>query len=179
MARKTIKNEKSIRIELVREGAKIPAKSNEGSIGFDIYCPEDTLVPRGRSVIKAGFCIELPVGIEGKVEPRSGFSSKGFEGCAVIRKNANSFESINDFTWNADKKSRFDCDVIDGKVDPYYDDEVGVIVKNNDAPFVCPKGTRIAQLTLYNVDNELSLVQVKEINHQKSRGGGFGHSGTM
>ena len=164
-------NNVRIKVEPIREGARVPEKSHPWSIGYDIYCPEDTYVPTGRSVIPSGFRIQLPIGLEGKIEPRSGFSAKGFEG-VILKGVDDSNQPI-----MTGKVRRFDCDVKEGKVDPFYVEEVGVIVKNLDEPFICKAGTRIAQLTIYRVSPWWRLCLGK-VNLNRSRGGGFGHSGT-
>jgi dUTP pyrophosphatase len=141
------------------ELALMPKKATNGSAAFDVYTPESKIVNTGRQIIPLDFAIELPYGYEAKIEPRSGFSSKGMEG---IYKDA--------------ENRRFDCDVIQGKIDSDYRGCVGVIVKNNDIPFLLKRGTRIAQLTIYKVeDAEFEIVE--ELTKTERGDGGFGSSG--
>ena len=45
---------------------------------------------------------------------------------------------------------RFNADVINGKIDPGYKGNIGVIIKNDDdRGFILKEGTRVAQLTFY------------------------------
>jgi len=60
---------------------KAPVRAKKGSIGYDLYVPEDTKIPaKSRTLVPLNFAIELPHNVEGKIEPRSGFSAKGIEG---------------------------------------------------------------------------------------------------
>lgn len=66
---------------------KVPERAKIGSIGYDLYIPQDTKVPaKSRVLIPLNFAIELPRNVEGKIEPRSGFSVKGIEGLGTRKK---------------------------------------------------------------------------------------------
>lgn len=157
---------------------ELPVRVKRGSIGYDLKIPEDTIIPaHTRVAIPIGFAINLPYGTEGKIESRSGFAKNGMEGWGrkTTTKKLLGFIPV--------KKQlpigfhRYDADVITGKVDPCYTDEVHVLVKNNgDDPFTLKAGKRIAQLTFYQVGSPFFLV-VDELTC-KSRGGGLGSSGT-
>lgn len=150
-----------IKIKRLSKNAIIPERATDGSAAFDVYAPCDTLVHHGRSVIPLDIAIELSGGFEAKIEPRSGYSSKGFAGFA---------------TADSDTENRYDCDVIVGKIDSDYRGNVGVIVCNRDNyPFVIKRGQRIAQLTVYKVEDAL-FVESGELS-DTIRGGGFGHTG--
>lgn len=158
-------------------GCKMPEKAKQGSIGYDLYVPKDIKVPaKSRVLIPLNFAIELPRNVEGKIEPRSGFSVKGMEGYGTRSKWVLKWGWL---PWRATESGllRFDADVINGKIDPGYKDMVSVIVKNNDVAFVIKKGTRIAQLTFYRVLHVQEFIRVNELTGY-DRGGGFGHSGT-
>ena len=63
-----------------------------------------------------------------------------------------------------------------GKIDSDYRGEVGVIIKSDDdKEFVIKAGTRIAQMTFYNVP-ETVLTEVEELT-ETEREGGFGSTG--
>lgn len=157
-----------VKIKLLNENALCPQKATMDAIGYDLYVPNDICIEHVRQTIPLGFALELPYGIEAKIEPRSGFSSKGIEGFALkedtsvcISINANcgntweTHEGPDNGLWQRiDKTERFNADVLVGKVDPDYRGEVGVIIRNNepDKHFVIPKGTRIAQMTLYKTE---------------------------
>lgn len=100
----------------------------------------------------------MPEGYEAKVEPRSGYSSKGFE------------------AYEADSKRRIDADVIVGKIDSDYRGEIGVIVHSRENKnFFIHKGQRIAQLTFYKV--EAADFELADTLSETLRMGGYGHTG--
>ena len=153
-----------IKIKKLHENAIIPKKATEGAAAYDLYLPKDYMIHIGRNVLPLNFAIELPIGFEAKIEPRSGFSAKGFEGRYVKAETGEEFVK------------RYDADVIVGKIDSDYRGDVGVIVKSNET-FIVNKGTRIAQMTIYkveDVDFELS----EELSETERADGGFGHTGT-
>ncbi len=71
-----------IKVRLLREGARIPDQATPGSSGWDLRAcfdqtdkemtigPDPTLVPTGIS-------IEIPIGLDAQVRPRSGLSRQG------------------------------------------------------------------------------------------------------
>ncbi|MFY7758234.1 MAG: dUTP diphosphatase, partial [Flavobacterium stagni] len=57
----------------------LPAYETLASAGMDLRAQLDesvTLQPLGRAIIKTGLFIELPVGYEAQVRPRSGLAAK-------------------------------------------------------------------------------------------------------
>lgn len=155
----------------------IPQRGKAGSIGYDLTVPEDVLVPaHSRIAIPLNIAINLPYGIEAKIEPRSGLSLKGMEGYGT-REVPNLLFGIIPFFWRTiSGKMYWDCDVLVGKIDPGYTDNIHVILKNNDKEFTIRRGTRIAQMTFYRVISpEFALVGKLSC---KSRGGGLGSTGT-
>lgn len=153
-----------VKIKKLSEGAVIPLKATEGSAAYDVYTPQDYFIVKGRQVLPLDISIELPKGYEAKIEPRSGFSVNGFEGY-YFRPSESSVTS------------RFDADVISGKVDSDYRGNVGVIVKSNETLFFVPKGTRIAQMTIYKVE-DADFKLCEELSGTDRASGGFGHTGT-
>lgn len=150
-----------IKIKKWSEHAIIPNKQTEGSAAYDLYAPFDQLVLHGRQVIDLLLAIELPKGYEAKVEPRSGYASKGFAGALDNTQEPN---------------VRFDCDVIVGKIDSDYRGCIGVIVNNRDRNFYIKRGQRIAQLTIYRVE-DADFIEVEELSETEREAGGFGHTG--
>ena len=155
-----------IKIKKLSERAILPKKATEGSAAYDLYIPEDIKVEEGRQIIKLNFAIEVPEGYEAKIEPRSGYSSKGIKGFIRV------------FYENAPKEAtrRFDCDVLVGKIDSDYRGEVGVIVHNQDVPFYIHRGQRIAQMTIYKVEN-VEFLESETLSDTERGDGGFGHTG--
>lgn len=150
-----------VKIKKLSDDAIVPAKATEGSAAYDLYAPCDVLVRPGRQVIDMKFAIELPLGYEAKIEPRSGYSCKGFAGAAAS---------------DMEPDMRFDCDVLPGKVDSDFRNSIGVIVCNRDKAFFVKRGQRIAQLTIYSV-GIADFVEVGELSETERGMGGFGSTG--
>lgn len=153
-----------VKFKRVREDAVMPKKATAGSAAFDVYAPCDRAIRKGRQVIDLGFAIELPTGYEAKIEPRSGYSSKGFEGyrdCIVMD----------------EPSARFDCDVLLGKIDSDFRGSIGVIINNRDKTFFIRRGQRIAQLTVYKTE-DVDFVEADELSDTERGTGGFGHTGS-
>ena len=109
-----------------------------------------TLQPLERAIIKTGLFIELPIGYEAQVRPRSGLSAK--KGITVL---------------NAP-----------GTIDADYRGEVGVILVNlSNEAFTLSDGERIAQLVI--AKHERAQWQETSLLSETSRGsGGFGSTGS-
>lgn len=155
----------------------LPQKGKPRSIGYDLTVPKDVKIPaHSRFKIPLNIAINLPEGIEAKIEPRSGFELNGMEGYGT-REVPNLLFGIIPFFWKTITGiQRWDCDVLVGKIDPGYTDNISVIVKNNDKEFTIKRGTRIAQMTFYRVlSPEFEIVDQLSCD---SRGGGLGSSGT-
>jgi dUTP pyrophosphatase len=108
-----------------------------------------TLEPMDRAIIKTGLFIELPVGYEAQVRPRSGLAAK--KGVTVL---------------NAP-----------GTIDADYRGEVGIILINlSSESFTVENGERIAQMVI--AKHERAEWQEVEVLSETSRGtGGFGSTG--
>ena len=171
------------KIKRLSEAAILPKRATEGAVAYDVFVPEDTVVKKGRQVIPLGFAIELPnCNYEAKIEPRSGFSSKGMEGYShrIVYEHVLDTRLVGGESkkkeYIAAQPDRFNADVLVGKIDSDYRGEVGVIIKSDDdKEFVIKAGTRIAQMTFYNVP-ETVLTEVEELT-ETEREGGFGSTG--
>lgn len=165
-----------VKFKKLHEGARLPEKATEGSAAYDLYVTEDFIVEPGRSVIPLGFAMEMEPGYEALVNPRSGFSSKGMEGYAMGDL-LYGYALIPAHVVDNIKPSRFDCDVIEGKIDADYRDGIGVIVHSRESgKFLIKAGTRIAQITFHKVEN-VDWEEVEELS-ETDRDGGFGSTGT-
>lgn len=164
-------------IEIKGFGDYIPPQvAKYGSVGYDLAIPNDVKVPaHSRVAVSLNFALNLPYGTEAKIEPRSGFSLRGFEGYGQKWVKTKLFGFI---PWlkRVSGKQRFNADVKVGKIDPNYTDPIHVIIKNDDEEFLIKAGTRIAQMSFYKVASPI-FIPVEELSC-KSRGGGLGHSGT-
>lgn len=153
-----------VKIELL-QGGKLLRRMTDGAIGYDIYCPKDTRIFKGRNIVPLGFKMAMPADVAGIMKGRSGFEAKGFEGYPMA--------------WDGKAygdAQRFDADVLDGTIDPDYRGEVGCIIKSNElAPFIVKAGTRIAQMVFVRVALP-DIVEVKDVG--AGGHGGFGSTGT-
>lgn len=180
----------NVKFKKLLPGAVLPKKATDGSAAYDLYVPEDIIIKPGRQVIPLGFAMEMEPGHEALVDPRSGFSSKGMEGYGVLHVTTftNHSGTFHIFAQDIDpsrpnkkyialEPERFDCDVIEGKIDSDFRDGTGVIVHNRDRrTFLIKAGTRIAQMTFHKVE-DVEWEQVEELS-ESDRKGGFGHTGT-
>ena len=131
----------------------LPHYETAASAGMDLRAELNepvTLAPLERAIIKTGLFIELPVGFEAQVRPRSGLAAK--KGITVL---------------NAP-----------GTIDADYRGEIGVILVNlSNEPFVVASGERIAQLVIAKHDRA-EWMPVKQLSETARGEGGFGSTGT-
>lgn len=144
----------NVYIKKLSEKAILPRKGTEGAIAYDLAIPRNYAVKPGRQIIPLDIAIEMPKGMEFKIEPRSGFSAKGMLG--------------ND-------EKRYNADVLVGKIDSDYRGNIGVIVKSEEH-FMIEGGTFIAQGTFYNA-SETRLVETDTLSETERGEGGFGSTG--
>lgn len=147
---------------VLEDGAKIPARATDGSAGYDLVCPVNTELKKGRGLIPLNMRMRIPVGVAGIIKPRSGFVLKGFV--------------ATDF-WGNEK--RIDCTTHDGVIDSDYTGIVGVLVENDEnvGKFVCKAGTRIAQILFVPVLTA-DFIEVNELPATQRGDGGFNSTGT-
>ena len=70
----------TIRVQLLRPGAKLPFRATELASGFDVHaCLEDgpVTVTQRPVVIPTGLSIEVPPGLDAQFRPRSGLARQG------------------------------------------------------------------------------------------------------
>lgn len=157
-----------VKFKKLSEDAVLPVRSTNMAAGYDLAVPRDIVVVPGRQVIKLDFAMQMPDDIQGLVDPRSGFSAKGFEGFKIDYLGMATGEPV-----------RFDCDVIHGKVDPDYTGCVGIIVHSHETEkFLVKAKSRIAQLTFTKFE-VAEWVEVDELDKTERGTGGWGHTGTQ
>lgn len=138
-----------IKFKKTDERATVPEYKTAGAAGADLYAILDepiTLRPLERVLVSTGLSVEIPVGWELSVRPRSGLALKN--GVTVLN--------------------------TPGLVDPDYRGTVGVILINlSNDPYVVNPGERIAQLVIskYDVAN---FIEVEELSSTERGSGGFG-----
>ena len=131
----------------------MPAYETVNSAGMDLraYLPDGELVikPMQRALVPTGLFMEIPVGYEGQVRPRSGLAIKS--GITVLNS--------------------------PGTIDADYRGEVKVILINlSENDFVIKSGDRIAQLVIAKHE-QMEVVEVQTLSETERGAGGFGHTG--
>lgn len=146
-----------IKVKIARVGQDsldipLPQYSTEGSAGMDLSAAvsgELVILPGETVLVPTGIRIELPIGFEAQVRPRSGLAIK--HGVGILNS--------------------------PGTIDSDYRGEIGVILTNfSKNRFVVKRGDRIAQMivgTYARVDWD----QVEVLEGSKRGEGGFGHTG--
>ncbi len=131
----------------------LPNYETIASAGMDIRAnliEPITLKPLERTIIKTGLFIELPIGFEAQVRPRSGLAAK--KGISVL---------------NAP-----------GTIDADYRGEIGVILVNlSNENFTINNGERVAQLVIAKHERA-EWQEVAELSETSRGSGGFGSTGT-
>lgn len=144
-----------LRVRRLRaEDADIPlpryASSKAAGLDLAAAVPESVvLAPGARALIPTGFAIELPIGHEGQVRPRSGLARK--HGVTLLNS--------------------------PGTIDQDYRGEVCVLLVNlGYEPFEVTRGMRIAQLVVAPVTQTVVL-EASHLSGTERGSGGFGHTG--
>jgi len=143
-----------LKIKKVKEFEDLatPRFMTSGAVGMDIYAAvNDTIIlrPGERKLIPAGICLEIPMGYEAQVRPRSGLAIK--HGITLVN--------------------------TPGTIDWDYRGEIKVILINlGEEDFPIQRGDRIAQIVFNKV--EIPQIEVVEHIDSTDRGsGGFGSTG--
>ena len=143
-----------MQVKIINKSAhKLPHYETEASAGMDLRANISeavTLKPLERTIVKTGLFIELPVGYEAQVRPRSGLAAK--KGITVL---------------NAP-----------GTIDADYRGEIGVILVNlSNDNFIIENGERIAQLVIAKHEH-IKWEEVEVLTDSVRGAGGFGSTGT-
>jgi len=130
----------------------LPHYSTIASAGMDLRANIEhpiALKPLERIIIKTGLFIELPIGYEAQIRPRSGLAFK--KGVTVLNS--------------------------PGTVDADYRGEIGVILVNlSSEDFIIENGERIAQMVIAKHE-QVQWSEVEELNESERGSGGFGSTG--
>jgi len=131
---------------------QLPAYSTEASAGMDLRANIDEVInlkPLERVLIPTGLFIELPVGYEAQIRPRSGLALK--KGLGVLNS--------------------------PGTIDADYRGEIGVILVNlSDDDFIITDGERIAQMVISKHEQAI-WNEVDSLENSARGSGGFGSTG--
>lgn len=130
----------------------LPAYATSGSAGMDVMAAIEsalTLQPMERSLVPTGLFIELPIGTEAQIRPRSGLAIK--QGITCLNS--------------------------PGTIDSDYRGEIKVILINlSTQPQTILPGDRIAQMVIQSV-MQAQWEPVAALSETDRNEGGFGHTG--
>jgi dUTP pyrophosphatase len=130
----------------------LPEYATLHSAGMDLRANiNETIVlkPGERKLIPTGLFIELPVGYEAQIRPRSGLAYK--HGITVLNS--------------------------PGTIDADYRGEIGIILLNtSDASFEIKDGERICQMVVAKHET-VKWELVDDVSESARNSGGFGHTG--
>jgi dUTP pyrophosphatase len=139
----------TVRVKVLREGARVPERATAGATGYDLYACLDVPLEVGGEPVKVptAVAIESPLGLDVQIRPRSGLSSKGVM-------------------------------VTLGTIDADYRGEllVTMYVLPHRGPHVVEDGDRIAQLVISRVA-DVSLEVADELEATGRDAGGHGSTG--
>lgn len=131
----------------------LPKYATLASAGVDLYANNEAPITLGsleRAMVPTGIFIELPVGYEAQVRPRSGLAVR--HGISLVN--------------------------TPGTIDADYRGEIhAVLVNLSKEPFTIQPGERIAQMVIAKHE-QVKWVEVEELGKTERGSGGFGHTGT-
>ena len=132
---------------------ELPTYATVAAAGMDLRASLETpivLKPLQRSLVPTGLFIELPVGFEAQIRPRSGLAFKN--GVTVLN--------------------------TPGTIDADYRGEIKVILVNlSNEEFTINDGERVAQMVIAKHE-QAEWMEVEQLNETNRGAGGFGHTGT-
>ena len=142
-----------MKIKIVNKSKhQLPAYSTVASAGMDLRADIDNeivLGPGERQLVKTGLFVEIPVGFEAQIRPRSGLAIQ--KGITVLNS--------------------------PGTIDSDYRGEICVILINlSDEKFVIKDGERICQMVITRHE-KAEWLPVESLEDTRRGRGGFGHTG--
>ncbi len=130
----------------------LPSYQTLGAAGMDLFANLDEaliLAPNSQALIATGISIELPMGFEAQIRPRSGLALK--HGISIVN-----------------SPGTIDCD---------YRGEIKIILINHGkAPFTINHGERIAQMVIAKYE-KIEWQLVDALSETERGAGGYGHTG--
>ena len=141
-------------IKKLPNGADLPLPhyATPGSAGLDLLAATDSeiaLAPGARLAVPTGIAIELPLGVEAQVRPRSGLALNHGITCL-----------------NAP-----------GTIDSDYRGEIkAILINHSDTVFKITRGMKNAQMVIARHE-QAELVEVEALGESERGAGGFGSTG--
>ncbi len=139
-----------LKVKKLDDDAKLPVYANPGDAGMDLFSlKEYSLYPGKRALIKTGIAVEIPLGYELQIRPRSGLALK--HGLSIVNS--------------------------PGTIDSGYRGEIGIILINHGGEkYEIKKWDKIAQAVLNKVEH-CNIIEVNELGETQRSSGGFGSTG--
>lgn len=136
---------KQVKITKLNKSAIVPTRGSMKAAGYDLYSNDGhTLKPGERKLFKTGLSMAIPVGMYGRIAPRSGLALKN------------------------------GIDVLAGVIDEDYRGEIGVVLINlgqEDKNILV--GDKIAQI-IFEFYNEVDFSEESALNETSRGSGGYG-----
>jgi dUTP pyrophosphatase len=144
-----------VKIEIINKSRHgLPEYITRNAAGMDIRANIDnpvTLAPLERALIPTGLHVQIPVGYEAQIRPRSGLAIK--HGISMVNS--------------------------PGTVDSDYRGEINIILVNlSREDFVIEDGDRIGQMIITRHE-KVEWIEVKDLSKTEREKGGFGHTGQI
>lgn len=131
---------------------QLPEYATAGSSGLDLRAAvdQDMKIEKGKvALVSTNLRVEIPVGYEIQIRPRSGLAAKN--GIGVLNS--------------------------PGTIDSDYRGEIKIILFNfGEEDFIIKRGDRIAQMVVSKV-YRAELITAVDLNNSSRGEGGFGHTG--
>jgi dUTP pyrophosphatase len=142
-----------MKIKIVNKSRhQLPAYSTVASAGMDLRANIDgeiMLKPMERALVKTGLYLEIPVGYEAQIRPRSGLAIK--KGITIVNS--------------------------PGTIDADYRGEVCIVLINlSNENFIIKDGERICQMVIAKHE-KAEWLSVDKLLETDRGAGGFGHTG--
>ena len=149
----TKKEADNMKVKIInRSKHPLPEYGTIASAGMDLRADLDAemvLQPMERRLVPTGLYMELPLGFEAQIRPRSGLAFK--HGVTVLNS--------------------------PGTIDADYRGEIKIILANlSNEPFVIRDGERIAQMVVARHE-QVEWLEVETLEATERGAGGFGHTG--
>jgi dUTP pyrophosphatase len=132
----------------------LPFYATAGAAGLDLLAAVESeieLLPGARMAVPCGIAIELPLGVEAQIRPRSGLALNHGITCL-----------------NAP-----------GTIDSDYRGEIkAILINHGDKPFKITRGLKIAQMVIARHE-QAELVESESLSDSARGAGGFGSTGMV
>lgn len=139
-----------MRVKRLSPDAILPKYAHQGDAGLDLYAARDLVIPPSEvRVVPTGIAVELPLGTEAGIRPRSGLARE----------------------WTVTVLNS------PGTIDEGYRGEIGVVLINHGSKtFHVKRGARVGQLVIQR-RLEVEVLEVDRLSETDRGDGGFGSTG--